>query len=224
MDDQEEIKRDKRIVDVLFIIFFLITGFFAFLIYLYAKTFTDLGKSSLSEASQKALLDKAATWGQLGDFFGGLANPVIGWITIFLLILNLVYQRRQLSNAKKEAEKAHEINLEQARHAIVQSFEQTFFSWLNNLRDAIDSVTYTHMDENNDRLDCKGAEALKYMIKDSPLFSLNLIKSNSFQENPAIDAHKKWTSFYHEYEHILSRKFNTLEPVRDLIVNKRNIA
>lgn len=36
----------------------------------------------------------AATWGQVGDFFGGTLNPIFGFLSVMALLLALVIQSR----------------------------------------------------------------------------------------------------------------------------------
>lgn len=42
----------------------------------------------------------AAVWGQFGDFIGGVVNPMVGLVTIVLLLATLRSQREQLDQAK----------------------------------------------------------------------------------------------------------------------------
>lgn len=62
-------------------------------------------------------------WGQFGDFLGGVVNPVVGLVTIVLLIFTLQSQQRELA--------------EQRSQAAIQGFEQTFTSWLTAYREAV---------------------------------------------------------------------------------------
>lgn len=45
-----------------------------------------------------------ASWGQFGDFVGGVANPILSFFTLFLLALTLVLQSRQLQLSRQELE------------------------------------------------------------------------------------------------------------------------
>lgn len=42
------------------------------------------------------VLDPAA-WGQLGDFMGGVLNPVLSFLTLFILAFTIILQSRQLA-------------------------------------------------------------------------------------------------------------------------------
>lgn len=43
-------------------------------------------------------------WGQFGDFVGGTANPILGFLTLIALILTIILQSRQLSVSSRELE------------------------------------------------------------------------------------------------------------------------
>ncbi|WP_082889775.1 putative phage abortive infection protein [Achromobacter ruhlandii] len=91
------------------------------------------------------------SWGQFGDFLGGLLNPVVGTITIVLLVRTLLAQEQAIRLQTTElalARRDFELQLEETRastralsdqhDAIVrQSFEQTFFAWLQSYRQMI---------------------------------------------------------------------------------------
>ena len=49
-----------------------------------------------------------AEWAMFGDFVGGLANPLLGFLTIFLLIVSLFYQSQELAATRKELAQSKE--------------------------------------------------------------------------------------------------------------------
>jgi fumarate reductase subunit C len=50
------------------------------------------------------LSNNPAIWGQFGDFMGGAANPVLSFLTLNVVVLTLVLQRRQLTLSGRELE------------------------------------------------------------------------------------------------------------------------
>lgn len=72
------------------------------------------------------LSDDHGEWGQFGDFIGGIVNPSVGLVTIFLLVWTLRSQQRELREQRTQLEK--------------QSAEQTFFTWLNAINEAIKNM------------------------------------------------------------------------------------
>lgn len=81
--------------------------------------------------------DTAAHWGQLGDFVGGILNPLLSFVAFIAVLANLVLQRRDLSLAREEAREANKNQRLQSRifekqnQAVErQNFESTFFRLL----------------------------------------------------------------------------------------------
>lgn len=86
--------------------------------------------------------DAVASWGQFGDFFGGTLNPIFGFLSVMALLAALVIQGRELKVSSAELRNSA-LALEAQNKAIAhQSFEQTFFSWLENYRDMLSSIEY----------------------------------------------------------------------------------
>lgn len=95
------------------------------------------------------------SWGQFGDFVGGLLNPMVGIITIVLLVrtlhsqqaaiklqsTELAMQRRELELQRKETAKSTAALDAQHKAIVIQSFEQTFFAWLDSYRTLVVNLT-----------------------------------------------------------------------------------
>lgn len=82
--------------------------------------------------------ETAAHWGQLGDFVGGILNPLLSFVAFIAVLINLVLQRRDLSLAREEAREANKTQKLQSRifekqnQAVErQNFESTFFRLLD---------------------------------------------------------------------------------------------
>lgn len=60
------------------------------------------------------------TWGQLGDFLGGMVNPIIGLITIWLLAASLKQNQIALQQSKLALDRAEE-EVRLTREALEQS-------------------------------------------------------------------------------------------------------
>lgn len=90
----------------------------------------------------------AATMGQVGDFFGGLLNPVFSFLSMLALLVALVLQgrelrmsRKELKLSRKEMRKSAEA-LESQNAAIErQQFEQTFFAWFGTYQTLLGEIS-----------------------------------------------------------------------------------
>lgn len=73
--------------------------------------------------------------GQLGDFLGGLINPIVGLLTVYLILKSIKIQRKELHDATEAFSNQNDVLFH-------QTFEQTFFAWLASYRDIVSSVFY----------------------------------------------------------------------------------
>lgn len=81
-----------------------------------------------------------APWGQFGDFFGGTLNPIFGFLSVMALLAALVIQGRELKVSSEELKNSALALGAQNKAIAHQSFEQTFFSWLENYREMLSSI------------------------------------------------------------------------------------
>ncbi|MGU5759638.1 hypothetical protein [Aeromonas hydrophila] len=56
-----------------------------------------------------------STWGQIGDYFGGLLNPIISFTTLIFLIKAYYSQRQELEETKAALEATAEYNRKQTK-------------------------------------------------------------------------------------------------------------
>ncbi|CAB3712124.1 hypothetical protein CEY09_30210 [Achromobacter marplatensis] len=103
---------------------------------------------------KSAPMGQPESWGQFGDFLGGLLNPVVGVVTVTLLVRTLLSQQRAIEVQGEELElQRHELQLQRAEAAkstaaldaqhkaiVLQSFEQTFFAWLASYRSMVGNL------------------------------------------------------------------------------------
>lgn len=76
--------------------------------------------------------DDVAVWGQLGDYVGGVLNPLLSFVSIILLIKSLVLQHEANSSLKIEMESSE-------RAEKLRSFEVLFFNLISLQKGLFDS-------------------------------------------------------------------------------------
>lgn len=92
-------------------------------------------------------------WGQLGDFLGGVINPLLSFITILLLLESLKYQNDandSLSNQLRYTEKNEKIKV----------FENLFFHLISSQRDLYSKFKIKTVLDNNKHIELHTAEAV----------------------------------------------------------------
>ncbi len=81
-------------------------------------------------------------WGTFGDYFGGLLNPVVSTLTLFVAIAVWKLQKEAIQLQRSELEETRTILAEQAQTARQERNEQRFFDLLNLHHRTLDSLSY----------------------------------------------------------------------------------
>jgi hypothetical protein len=150
-------------------------------------------------------------WGVFGDFFGGVLNPIFGFASFLALLATIFYQAKELNASTKELKNSAEALAAQNRAIELQSFEQTFFSWLNTYRSLLDSVE-TQTNYNQQPIILNGRRALSKFIDLAFIeFHSNLSKGSYVDDEQTILAVKEsWNKLYKNHETHLDSLFRTL--------------
>lgn len=80
-------------------------------------------------------------WGQFGDFFGGILNPLLSSLTLAAVLVTLRLQAKELRAAQLESRRANEHLEKQANYIRTQNFESVFFRLLDVHMSAKANVT-----------------------------------------------------------------------------------
>ncbi|WP_411380100.1 putative phage abortive infection protein [Pseudomonas sp. MPB26] len=75
--------------------------------------------------------ETAQYWGQLGDFIGGILNPLLSFCALIAVLYNLSLQREELSLAREDAREVQDIQNKQSAIFKQQNFESVFFRLLD---------------------------------------------------------------------------------------------
>lgn len=89
----------------------------------------------------QTLSSDAGDWGSFGDFFGGTVGPFIGFASIVLLVETLKLQQRGLREQREQLQRSADEVRQQNRILAIQSFEQSFFSWMKDYKEQIDELS-----------------------------------------------------------------------------------
>lgn len=165
--------------------------FAAIVVKIYSNAFGTL--TFPTTATPSTLISIRAEWGQIGDFFGGVLNPLFGFVSLFALLVTIAYQARslrvsseELKLSREELNKSSTALASQNKAIELQSFEQTFFSWLATYQSLLNSIedetVYGFLSGNRETVIKKGrAQLYKWWeksLKETTLWS----HFNSFNE------------------------------------------
>lgn len=87
---------------------------------------------------------ESETLGQMGDFFGGLLNPLVSFLTLIVAISVWQLQQEELKLTRDELEQTKLAMKDQAETAEQQRQEQRFFDLLNVYFRTVENTRYTH--------------------------------------------------------------------------------
>jgi uncharacterized membrane protein len=82
-------------------------------------------------------------WGVFGDYLGGILNPVVGIVTVYLVLMTLIVQRKELNNSLKEMKKSTAALKIQNTAIGEQTFQNTFFNWINSYNNIVSNTEWT---------------------------------------------------------------------------------
>lgn len=90
----------------------------------------------------KSISTQIDDWGVFGDYLGGVLNPAMGLATIYLVLVNARLQRQELANSIAEMKNSNHTLARQNGEIVLQTFQNTFFNWMNSYRASIANVRY----------------------------------------------------------------------------------
>ena len=101
------------------------------------------------------------SWGQFGDFLGGLLNPLISLFTLTVAVKVWQLQKTELSATRSSLDQSLEISKTQSQVLKIPRFEQTLFALVDQLRNPINSILIaTHFNRTEGAGDLLGLEAI----------------------------------------------------------------
>ncbi|MFJ5537361.1 putative phage abortive infection protein [Vreelandella titanicae] len=84
-----------------------------------------------------------SSFGEWGDFFGGVLNPILTFLTFMGLLITIVIQQSELKESRKEFKRSADALNEQSRSMKKQNFENTLFQMLALHNDIVNSIDLT---------------------------------------------------------------------------------
>lgn len=71
--------------------------------------------------NNRSLSSEADAWGQLGDFVGGIANPIIAFFAFYWLATSVLLQKTELAETRKSLEASQQAQEEQAKTVLIST-------------------------------------------------------------------------------------------------------
>jgi hypothetical protein len=107
-----------------------------------------------------ALSNDPAAWGQFGDYFGGILNPVCAYMAFIWLVRSYSLQKTELAETRKALEESREAQQEQARLALLSAKTQALSIRLT----AVGSQLSALRDAHSRAIDSANAKGFEYAV------------------------------------------------------------
>lgn len=85
-------------------------------------------------------ISKENGYGPWGDFFGGVLNPILTFLTFMGLLITIIIQKKELKESRDVFIKQQEALEKQQKEMTIQSFDNKFFQMLNSFNKISDSL------------------------------------------------------------------------------------
>lgn len=136
----------------------------------YMATFVECTSITVSLNHTCEFTSEIAVWGQTGDFFGGLINPLVGLTTILLVLKTLRQNQEALDISKTELEKSTQALQMQSKLMASEYHERAFLRITDKLADMLKikhDTFYFILGEHNKKLTCTSIEAAYLLISNN---------------------------------------------------------
>ncbi|WAE53781.1 putative phage abortive infection protein [Stutzerimonas frequens] len=146
-----------------------------------------------------------SNFGEWGDFFGGVLNPILTFLTFMGLLITIVIQQTELRESRSELKRSADALLEQAKNARKQNFESTFFKMLDTHSGIIESIDLAGINGNTTRgRDCFTTFYKRLQTK----YNKRMLMTDKDKDLKAL--YSTYEEFWLEHQHELGHYFRFL--------------
>lgn len=147
--------------------------------------------------------------GQLGDFIGGVLNPILTFLTFLGLLITIVIQQAELRESRKELSRSATALEKQIKAVDRQNLESTFFQMLSLHNTILNSIDI----EGTDGYLLKSRDAFKKFFT---VYEWAYKNTQRFQDEK-IRIYEAYQVFWEKYQQDLSHYFRYLYSVISFI-------
>ncbi len=158
-------------------------------------------------------------FGQWGDFFGGVLNPILTFLTFVGLMITIILQQIELKESRVEFSRTADALSKQEQHIQIQTFENTFFKMLELHNNIVENLKFKYtvpMSRHNyEAYDEKanGREVFELVFK--------FLYSNMGTEIDPLNPYIK--RIQNKNNHILGQYFRNLYQILKFIKNQEDL-
>lgn len=140
--------------------------------------------------------DKLGPW---GDFFGGVLNPILTFLTFMGLLITIIIQKKELKESRDVFKGQQEALEKQQEEMTIQSFDNKFFQMLNSFNNISDALKLNIRGHNYNKKDV--FEGLVIELKKELLFVYkDDISDNKTKENKVEYLYQIFPDFNNKFD------------------------
>ncbi len=83
---------------------------------------------------------KGKGFGEWGDFFGGVLNPLLTFLTFMGLLITIIIQQTELRESRTELKRSADALRQQSNYQRKQNFESTYFQMIRTHQELVNSI------------------------------------------------------------------------------------
>ncbi len=219
-----------------FILIFLLAvsgGYFAY--FKYTNSFADFWPNSKIESTNTTRGD----WGTLGDYVGGILNPLFSFLSLLLFLITIIIHLYELRNTRREIKKStkhqNKIAKKQEKNTKKQTINLQIESRKNNLNATRNSVIVRIPVTNTNIITDKLIYYPHSFMFIFDIFRKKDENNNSYQDNYSMQKNKILEQIFRNFnnellekygitvENYISAFFSLLNYINYLYVNTHNI-
>ncbi|HHR6046647.1 TPA: hypothetical protein ACS70H_003610 [Providencia alcalifaciens] len=116
--------------------------FITFLMIFFACCLVIIVGSYIFNFNNSSISNDPSDWGVLGDYFGGVLNPLISLVTLLFLIKTYLSQRKELYQSGEAADEQRQISQKTARIQLLSTQISECYERIALYRGEMDGVTF----------------------------------------------------------------------------------
>ena len=148
-----------------------------------------------------------SSFGEWGDFFGGVLNPILTFLTFMGLLITIVIQQSELKESRKEFKRSADALVEQSTNMKKQNFENTLFQMLTLHNNIVNAIDLTNKD---DGTTVKGRDCFRVFYTRLARFYRKKKKEGQGNVKPEVIAERAYRSFWRTHQTELAHYFRYL--------------
>jgi len=175
-----------------------------------------------------------SSFGEWGDFFGGVLNPFLTFLTFMGLLITIILQQTELKESREEFKRSADALFEQSKSLQKQNFENTFFNLIDLHYNIISQLIVEIKDLKEEKISDKIREVILSSSLSIAGISLNTKKEMifkgrevfeflfnyiSFDTNTPFEVIVRYKTIQNHHNDILGHYFRNLYQVLKLIDN-----